>query len=147
MIEYIDRIEDITQKQIEGFFVGWPSAPTTAKHLEILKGSTYKWLAIDKETGRVVGFINAIADGVLSAYIPLLEVLPAYKGKGIGGELVKKMLDTLADYYMVDLLCDEEVIPFYERFRTVEGEGINYRVRMIPAKGMVSRNYKNQGGI
>ncbi len=28
----------------------------------------------------VVGFVNALSDGRLSAYIPLLEVLPDYRG-------------------------------------------------------------------
>ena len=34
------------------------------------------------DAGRVVGFVTAISDGVLSAYIPLLEVLPEYQGAG-----------------------------------------------------------------
>jgi hypothetical protein len=32
------------------------------------------------DNGRVIGFITAVTDKVLSAYIPLLEVLPAYRG-------------------------------------------------------------------
>ena len=41
-----------------------------------------------ERSGQVVGFITAISDGVLSAYIPLLEVLPGWRSQGIGGELV-----------------------------------------------------------
>lgn len=147
MIQYTDKIEGITSGQLEGFFVGWPSAPSPTKHLQILKGSSYKWVAIEEESGKVVGFINAIADGVLSAYIPLIEVLPEYKGRGIGKELAKKMLDTLDSYYMIDLLCDEDTVPFYEKLHTIEGEGMNCKLRMVEAKGMVSRNYRMQKGI
>jgi ribosomal protein S18 acetylase RimI-like enzyme len=63
----------------------------------------------------VVGFVTAISDGVLSAYIPLLEVLPEYQGRGIGAELVRRLLDRLGGLYMVDLCCDEDVVGFYER--------------------------------
>jgi ribosomal protein S18 acetylase RimI-like enzyme len=51
----------------------------------------------------------------MSAYIPLLEVLPEYQGSGIGSELVRRVLAPVGDLYMVDLACDEELVPFYER--------------------------------
>ena len=66
----------------------------------------------------MVGFITAISDGVLSAFIPLLEVLPA-PGPGIGSELVRRMLSELEDFYMVDLVCDPELEPFYRRFELI----------------------------
>src|SRR5947209_3134906 len=92
------------------------------------------WLAVNAATGQVVGFITAISDGVLSAYIPLLEVLPAYQGQGIGSELARRLLAQLRDLYMVDLLCDPEVQPFYAR------------LGLRPATGMLLRNYDRQAG-
>jgi ribosomal protein S18 acetylase RimI-like enzyme len=47
----------------------------------------------------VVGFINAISDGLATAFLPWLEVLPDYQGRGIGRELTKRMLAELADLY------------------------------------------------
>ena len=41
---------------------------------------------------------------VLSVHVPLLEALPEYRGRGIGSELVRRMLEKLDDLYMVDLL-------------------------------------------
>ena len=60
--------------------------------------------------------MTAISDGVISAYIPLLEVLPEYQGRGIGAELVRRLLAELEGLYTVDLCCDEDVVGFYERF-------------------------------
>ena len=57
---------------------------------------------------------TAISDGVISAYIPLLEVLPDFQGRGIGKELTGRLLEELDGLYMVDLSCDEELVPFYE---------------------------------
>src|SRR5690606_30768373 len=80
-------------------------------HLRLLQGSDHVVLA--KEDNQVVGFVTAITDGVLSAYIPFLEVLPDYRGQGVGKELVHLMLLKLQDYYMVDLTCDPALRNFY----------------------------------
>ncbi len=82
----------------------------------MLAGSDHIELAIDRETGQVVGFVTALTDGVLSGFIPLLEVLPAYQGRGVGRALMTRMLDRLGALPNVDLLCDPDVVPFYERF-------------------------------
>jgi len=113
VIEYTTSLEGIDAGELEGFFVGWPSPPSPARHLEILRGSSD--VVVAKDGNQVVGFVTAISDGVVSGYIPLLEVLPAYQGRGIGTELVRRVLDRLANLYMVDVICDEDVAPFYER--------------------------------
>lgn len=75
----------------------------------------------------------AISDGVLSAYIPLLEVLPDYRGRGIGTRIVTMMLDSL-DLYMVDLVCDDDLVPFYER------------LGLHRSSAMIRRRYDRQSG-
>ncbi|MFB8373038.1 GNAT family N-acetyltransferase [Paenibacillus taichungensis] len=130
-----ESLEGISIDQLSGtFFEGWPNPPSTATFLKLLEKSYAVELAIDEETGNVVGFIQAISDGVLSAYIPLLEVLPEYQGKGIGTDLIKRMFNRLGDLYMIDLLCDNELQEFYEK------QGMN------KASGMVIRHYQNQAG-
>jgi len=128
VIEYTTDLAGVEPEQLEGFFVDWPKPPSAERHLEILRGSSHVVLA--KEGARVVGFVTAISDGVLSAYIPLLEVLPDYQGRGIGTELVRLLLARLGDLYMIDLSCDEDVVPFYERLglhRWDAGMGIRNR--------------------
>jgi ribosomal protein S18 acetylase RimI-like enzyme len=75
-----------------------------------------------------------VSDGVSCAYIPHLEVLPAYQGQGIGTELIRQMLAKFRQLYMIDLICDPELQPFYERFG------------MHKVTGMVVRNYDRQAG-
>ena len=135
MIRYTDRLDSISADQLTGgFFVGWPNPPSAKAHLRALRGSAHVWLAVDDASGQVVGFVNAVSDGVLSAYIPLLEVLPAYQQRGVGTELMRRMLETLSDIYMVDLLCDVELQSYYER------------LGMRRATGMLVRNYAAQSG-
>lgn len=134
MITYTDSLANITPQQLEGgFFVGWRNPPSPENHLRLLQGSYKVWLALDDDT--VVGFITAISDGVLTAFIPLLEVLPEYQGQHIGTELTRRMFDSLSRLYSIDLLCDVDIIPFYQR------------LGMQQANAMLIRNYHNQAGI
>jgi ribosomal protein S18 acetylase RimI-like enzyme len=117
MISYREDLVGVTADLLTGFWNGWPTAPTPEQHLRILTGSEEVVMAIDPDpSGRVVGFVTAVGDGVFASYVPLLEVLPEYQGRGIGTELMRRLLSRLSDRYMVDLVCDEELIPFYERF-------------------------------
>ncbi|MEK5330896.1 MULTISPECIES: GNAT family N-acetyltransferase [unclassified Lysinibacillus] len=131
---YKNSLEGISSDMLNGFFVDWPSPPNLQTHLRLLEKSSKIVLAIDDNTNEVIGFITAISDGVLSAYIPLLEVLPQYKNKGIGKELVRRMLIELDNIYMIDLCCDDDLVPYYEKFG------------MTKTNGMVYRNYKMQSG-
>lgn len=131
---YQADLTGVTTTHLAGFFVGWPNPPSPETHLRILAGSRLIVLARDGEDGPVVGFINAVGDGVLTAYIPLLEVLPAHQGRGIGQELVRRMLELLREHYMIDLLCDADLQPFYAK------------LGMRPATGMLLRNYDRQSG-
>jgi GNAT superfamily N-acetyltransferase len=129
VIVYGTSLDGVGAEDLAGFFVDWPTAPTTERHLELLRGSEHVVLARDEDTGRIVGFVNVVGDGVLSAFVPLLEVLPAYQGRGIGTELVRRALELVGDRYMVDLLCDEGLVPFYERFGMQRVAGLALRNR------------------
>ena len=82
MIDYISSLEGIREEHVQGFFDGWPNPPNEHTFLKLLANSDEIVLAVDRSDGQVVGFINAITDKTLMAFIPLLEVLPAYQGKG-----------------------------------------------------------------
>lgn len=127
MIRYTDATDSIEQSMLVGFFEGWATPPLPETHLRILKKSAYVVLAVDEVEDRVIGFINAVSDGVLSAYIPLLEVLPAHRGRGVGKELVNRMLAKIDHLYMVDLCCDPDVQGFYEQFGMTRSSGMMIR--------------------
>ena len=84
-------------------------------------------LAIDTAEHRVVGFITALSDGVQSAFIPLLEVLPAYRNRGIGSTLVTMMLAKLKGIPAIDLTCDGEMQEFYAKFSMTRSVGMIVR--------------------
>jgi len=134
MITYTDSLGGVTSDDLPGdFFVGWPNPPSPLTHYHILSNSAAFVLARLAD-GTVVGFITAVSDGISCAYIPHLEVLPAYQGRGIGTELLHQMLAKLRQLYMIDLVCDPPLQPFYER------------LGMRPVVGMVVRHYDRQAG-
>jgi ribosomal protein S18 acetylase RimI-like enzyme len=110
-IVYTSDLGVLDHIELNGFFVGWPDPRSKEVFKRILRGSYYVVLVIDEN--KLVGFVNSISDGVLSAYIPLLEVLPNYQGKGIGKELITMLNKKLSEFYMVDLLCDSNLVPYY----------------------------------
>ena len=131
-IGYISSTDRIEHTQLQGFFVGWPSHPSSEKLLEILHASHGVELAIDSDTNQVVGFINVVSDGIFSGYIPLLEVLPEYQGLGIGKTLIDRILVRYKDLYMLDVCCDKSVEQLYD------SKGFT------KVSGMVRRNYEKQ---
>jgi ribosomal protein S18 acetylase RimI-like enzyme len=128
-VVYTTDVTDVSAAELEGFFVDWPTRPSPERHREILRGSDHVVLARDGDTGRVVGFVTAISDGVLSAFIPLLEVVPERQREGIGTELVRRILAELESFYMVDLVCDPELESFYRRFELLPLSAMGLRRR------------------
>ncbi|HUW81340.1 MAG TPA: GNAT family N-acetyltransferase [Phycisphaerae bacterium] len=129
MIRYIESLEGVSAEMLQGFFDGWTEPRTPEQHMKILEGSDHIVLGVDGDSGRVVGFVTAMTDGIQAAFIPLLEVLPAYRHRGIGAALVTRMLEKLKGIPAIDLTCDPEVQRFYTRFG------------MTPSVGMVIRDY------
>jgi GNAT superfamily N-acetyltransferase len=127
VIDYRIGSDGLVPQQLTGFFDGWPDPPTPERFLAILRGSSHVVTAWDDE--QLVGFVNALSDGTLSAFVPLLEVLPSHQGQGIGSELVRRMLALVADLYAVDVVCDEDLAPFYERFGLQRLTGMALRNR------------------
>ena len=61
----------------------------------------------------------------------LLEVLPAWRGQGIGTELMRRMLARLGDRQAIDLVCDEDLVPFYGRVGGTPGRAMLWRHRSV----------------
>ena len=127
---YSSDAESVTVDNLRGgFFEGWATPWTPERHLRHLRAAEAVELALDPATGDAIGFVTAIGDRGDMASVPLLEVLPAWRERGIGHELMRRLLARLSDRYAVDLACDEELVPFYEALGGT------------PARAMLWRNH------
>ena len=130
-ITYIDNIEAITPEQLEGFLAHWDFVPPQGNLLRILRGSSHILIAQESKSREVLGYIAALSDGVSCGYISHLEVRPLHRNKGIGTELVRRMLSKLETLHGTCLGCAPAMEQFYQRF------GFTKMNAMSKRKGLV----------
>ncbi len=68
----------------------------TAEELHAAISLSWHALSVYKGT-RLIGFGRVVSDGVLHAMIYDLIVLPEYRGKGIGAEILRRLVETCRD--------------------------------------------------
>ena len=81
-----------------------------------LKSSWYMVSVYDGE--RLVGFGRILGDGKLHALITEMIVLPEYQGRGIGGEVMRYLLDVCRSHGIRDiqLFSAKGKYGFYEKY-------------------------------
>ena len=79
--------------------------------------TSYYHIAVYEEE-LLIGYIDCVSNGVTDAYIQDLMVHPNYQGRGVGTDLMTKMINYLKDkrIYMISVIFEEKLKPFYERF-------------------------------
>lgn len=94
--------------------VGWNRMET---ELGDPKMSSYFHIAA-YEDDKLVGYIDSVSNGVTDAYIQDLMVDPEFQGKGVGTELMNRMISALKErhIYMISVVFEEALKPFYARF-------------------------------
>src|SRR6185437_17175712 len=90
-IQYSDR-RDLPIKGVVALYRAneWSSAEKPELLHKALAASHSLFSAWDGE--RLVGLGNAISDGYLVVYYPHLIVLPEYHGRGVGTELMRRLM-------------------------------------------------------
>ncbi len=104
---------DVDLDQLTALFnsVGWERRTAERERLaQLVRGSLYVVSAWDGT--RLVGFARAISDGAFNAYISTVAVLPAYQKRGIGRELIRRLLDGRDGVQFV-LHANQRAYPFY----------------------------------
>ena len=122
-IKYTDS-RNFTAVQLQGLFqsVGWISGNYPERLKIALTNCETVFTAWDNDT--LVGLINAIDDGELTAYVHYLCIQPEYQNKGIGKELLERVKEKYKDYLHLFLIAENEpLIKYYEKngFTKVNG--------------------------
>ncbi|MDR1704315.1 MAG: GNAT family N-acetyltransferase [Clostridiales bacterium] len=59
---------------------------------------------------------RVISDGVINGYLCGLGVLPDYRKRGIGGEIVEMLKEYCLEHNLhVQLLCDDDLVSYYSK--------------------------------
>jgi len=75
--------------------------------------------------GQLVGLMNALSDGIMTAYFHYLLVHPDFQKLGIGQELVARMLEQYEDVARKVLIADESETSFFSKCGFELGIGKN----------------------
>lgn len=115
MITYrTDR--DFNEEQLRELFqsVNWLSANYADRLVVAMKNSATVVSAWNED--QLIGLINVLEDGALTAYIHYLLIRPEYQKQGIGAEMLRWVKDMYEGYlYILVMAESKEVIPFYQK--------------------------------
>ncbi|WP_232697191.1 GNAT family N-acetyltransferase [Brevibacillus daliensis] len=108
--------EDFTQLLSLYESLGWNSLKLSVDELkQMCNQSWYAIYAFDDQ--KLVGMGRIISDGVITGIICGLCVLPSYQSKGIGREMLNRMIRHCEQNRVIpQLLCTESLESFYESF-------------------------------
>jgi len=65
--------------------------------------------------GSLVGLGNAVSDGSLVVYYPHLLVLPEFQRRGIGRQLMKRLMSRYRGFHQHILIAEAKAVPFYRK--------------------------------
>ena len=112
-IEY-KEIHEFKKEELQDLFlsVEWSSGHFPDK-LQIAMRN-FETVISAWDENKLVGMICAMDDGIMTAYIHYLLVMPEYQDKGIGRELVLRVKEIYNDYLRIVVVGYDEEIEFYE---------------------------------
>ena len=111
---------------VELYKVGgwWKNSYDSSGIKYLIKGSFAFVVAIDKNTKKAIGMGRLISDGVSDAYIQDTVVLPEYRNKGIGGKIIRTLLEYCLSkgILWIGLIAEPNQDKFYSTlgFKTME---------------------------
>lgn len=114
-VEY-KSVKKFTEEQLERLFhsVDWVSANYADRLVKAMENSDTVVSAWSN--GELIGLVNALDDGTLTAYIHYLLVDPRYQGNGIASEMIGMLKEKYKDYlYLILIAENKEVVRFYEK--------------------------------
>lgn len=114
---------EFTAEELAALFasVGWASAKRPGELVRAMRNSHRVVSA--RIDGKTVGLANSISDGCMAAYVPYVLVHRDWQGRGIGRELVTRLLAEYVDFPRVALISYADAAGFYERCGLHRGDG------------------------
>ena len=104
-------IDGVTGQMLKQFYIDgdFDNGRTAEQHETAFRNSVVR-LAFDGDT--LIGAARAISDGVGCATVFDVCVLPSYRGRGIGRQLMRSLVDALAGQFIL-LVCHEPLQKLY----------------------------------
>ncbi len=117
--------KEVESNSIRDLFlsVNWPLGNKPDKLQKAFRYSDKVITAWDGD--KLVGLINSISDGSLTAFIPYLLVNPDYQKQRIGEKLVRMIVSEYESYERIVLLTEKDTVDFYIKCGFLEAQSIH----------------------
>ena len=109
----------------------WAADRDRATVAALLDGSDVVCGCVHARSGKLQAFCRVLTDARTIALVLDVVVTPALRGTGVGRDMLERLLQTppVCDVLSVELVCQPETVPFYERlgFTTDVGRSLLMR--------------------
>lgn len=114
--------KNFSESELKELFlsVNWSSGNYPEKLVIAMENSSSVFSAWNGD--KLVGLINILDDGIMTAYAHYLLITPEYQHIGIGENLVKLVAEKYKDYLRIILIAYDKEIGFYEHCGFTVGE-------------------------
>ena len=94
----------------------WVESPRARSVIPAMVRGSFRFMIAREPGGAIVGMARVLSDGVSDAYIQDVVVLHAWRGHGIGKELIVRLVEQCRDCGIewIGLVAEPGTRPFYE---------------------------------
>lgn len=113
----IERNSELTVIELNELLetMGWGVNPI--EKLENSLKLSWGWITARDQSGKLIGFVQVLSDGIKHAYILRLLVYKDYQGKGIGTKIVEELMELLKENKLNPILITKPAEEaFYNKF-------------------------------
>lgn len=111
-VEWSDDIADVDWEELAALYRAAPLGDKRPEDLRtVFSNSRYRWLV--REDGRLVGAGRVLADGADTAYLCDIAVLPSHQGRGLGGAIIRRLLEQARGHRKIILYAAAGKEPVY----------------------------------
>jgi ribosomal protein S18 acetylase RimI-like enzyme len=114
IFNYKDNCKNVDWKELSNLYSVAPLGDKPAHMLQIAFANS-RYVCFVYHDSKLVGVGRALADGVDSAYLCDIALLPEYQGKGLGKEITQKLLSHVKDYNKIILFANIGKEHFYQK--------------------------------
>jgi ribosomal protein S18 acetylase RimI-like enzyme len=112
--EWIYSSEHVDWEELSALYLAAPLGQKDPSDLKVaFANSMFKCFVYD--SGKLIAAGRALADGRDCSYICDVAVLPSYQGRGLGRELVSKLVGLSKDHKKIILYAARGKEPFYRK--------------------------------
>lgn len=114
-IEWSQSADDVDWEELADLVRAAPLGDKTPEFLRtVFTNSLYREFA--REDGRLVAAGRALSDGADCAYLGDIVVLPSHQGQGLGGQVIRRLLDRVRHHRKILLYAVPGKEPIYRKY-------------------------------